>query len=180
MAQVVEDFKAFVAKPEGKAALAAAAVFVGWTWWKQRGANSAALAAPVPATSPATDTGTVDNSVLAALLAGHTGADGLHDGGGVATNSFTGASGSSGSGTTTSTSSAASAAASAGAAAAGSGAQFVSVTKWTPNGSPWSSTLDGIATHSGLTLAQLLAFPENARYRANPRLVHVGDIVRVK
>jgi N-acetylmuramoyl-L-alanine amidase CwlA len=41
-------------------------------------------------------------------------------------------------------------------------------------------TLSGIAGSHGLTLAALLAFPENARYRANPGLVHPGDVVRVK
>ena len=41
-------------------------------------------------------------------------------------------------------------------------------------------TLSAIAAAHGLTLAALLAFPENARYRANPGLIHPGDIVRVK
>jgi hypothetical protein len=41
-------------------------------------------------------------------------------------------------------------------------------------------TLSGIAKAHGLTLAALLAFPENARYRAKPGLIHPGDIVRVK
>ncbi len=41
-------------------------------------------------------------------------------------------------------------------------------------------TLGGIAAAHGLTLAALLAFPENARYRADPGLVHPGDVVRVK
>ena len=41
-------------------------------------------------------------------------------------------------------------------------------------------TLSGIAAAHGLTLATLLAFPENARYRANPGLIHPGDIVRMK
>jgi len=41
-------------------------------------------------------------------------------------------------------------------------------------------TLGGIASAHGLTLAALLAFPENARYRADPGLVHSGDLVRVK
>jgi LysM repeat protein len=41
-------------------------------------------------------------------------------------------------------------------------------------------TLSGIATAHRLTLAALLAFPENAKYRANPGLIHPGDIVRVK
>lgn len=41
-------------------------------------------------------------------------------------------------------------------------------------------TLGGIATAHRLTLAALLAFPENAKYRANPGLIHPGDIVRVK
>jgi LysM repeat protein len=41
-------------------------------------------------------------------------------------------------------------------------------------------SLSEIATAHGLTLAALLAFPENARYRANPGLIHPGDVVRVK
>jgi hypothetical protein len=31
-----------------------------------------------------------------------------------------------------------------------------------------------------LTLKALLAFTQNAKYRANPGLIHAGDIVRVK
>jgi LysM repeat protein len=41
-------------------------------------------------------------------------------------------------------------------------------------------TLGEIATAHGLTLAKLLAFPQNAAYRKNPALIHVGDVVRVK
>jgi N-acetylmuramoyl-L-alanine amidase CwlA len=41
-------------------------------------------------------------------------------------------------------------------------------------------TLGAIATAHTLTLKSLLAFTENARYRANPGLIHPGDIVRVK
>jgi LysM repeat protein len=41
-------------------------------------------------------------------------------------------------------------------------------------------SLSEIAAAHGLTLKALLAFPENARYRANPGLIHPGDIVRVK
>ena len=41
-------------------------------------------------------------------------------------------------------------------------------------------SLSAIASTHGLTLAALMAFPENARYRANPGLIHPGDIVRVK
>lgn len=41
-------------------------------------------------------------------------------------------------------------------------------------------TLSEIAAAHKLTLAALLAFPENAKYRANPGLIHPGDIVRVK
>ena len=41
-------------------------------------------------------------------------------------------------------------------------------------------TLGGIAPAHGLTLKALLAFPENAKYRAKPGLIHPGDIVRVK
>jgi LysM repeat protein len=41
-------------------------------------------------------------------------------------------------------------------------------------------SLSAIAAAHGLTLAALLAYPENAKYRANPGLIHPGDIVRVK
>ena len=41
-------------------------------------------------------------------------------------------------------------------------------------------TLSEIASAHGLTLAALLAFPENAKYRTNPGLIHPGDLVRVK
>ncbi len=41
-------------------------------------------------------------------------------------------------------------------------------------------SLSAIASAHGLTLKALLAFPENARYRADPGLIHPGDIVRVK
>ncbi len=41
-------------------------------------------------------------------------------------------------------------------------------------------TLSAIASSHGLTLAALLASPENAKYRANPGLIHPGDIIRVK
>jgi LysM repeat protein len=41
-------------------------------------------------------------------------------------------------------------------------------------------TLSRIAAAHKLTLKTQLAFPENARYRANPGLIHPGDIVRVK
>ena len=41
-------------------------------------------------------------------------------------------------------------------------------------------TLSEIATEHRLTLKALLAFPENAKYRASPGLIHPGDIVRVK
>jgi N-acetylmuramoyl-L-alanine amidase CwlA len=41
-------------------------------------------------------------------------------------------------------------------------------------------TLSGIAAAHGLTLAAILAFAENARYRSNPALIHPGDVVRVK
>ncbi len=39
---------------------------------------------------------------------------------------------------------------------------------------------DAIASSHRLTLKALLAFPENAKYRAKPGLIHPGDIVRVK
>jgi LysM repeat protein len=41
-------------------------------------------------------------------------------------------------------------------------------------------TLGAIASAHGLTLGALLAYAENAKYRANPGLIHPGDIVRVK
>ena len=41
-------------------------------------------------------------------------------------------------------------------------------------------TLSEIAAAHRLTLKALLAFSENAKYRANPGLIHPGDIVRVK
>ena len=41
-------------------------------------------------------------------------------------------------------------------------------------------SLSAIASAHGLTLAALLAFPENAKYRPEPGLIHPGDIVRVK
>ncbi len=40
-------------------------------------------------------------------------------------------------------------------------------------------TLSEIASSHGLTVT-LLAFTENAVYRADPGLIHPGDIVRVK
>lgn len=40
------------------------------------------------------------------------------------------------------------------------------------------NTLGGIAYKFHLTLAELLAFPENKQYRANPGLIHAGDKVR--
>jgi len=42
------------------------------------------------------------------------------------------------------------------------------------------NTLGGIAAAHHLTTKQLLAFPENKKYRANPGLIHAGDKVRVK
>ena len=41
-------------------------------------------------------------------------------------------------------------------------------------------SLSAIASAHGLTPKALLAYPENAKYRANPGLIHPGDIVRVK
>ena len=41
-------------------------------------------------------------------------------------------------------------------------------------------SLSAIASAHGLTLKALLAFAENAKYRAKPGLIHPGDIVRVK
>jgi LysM repeat protein len=40
-------------------------------------------------------------------------------------------------------------------------------------------TLSGIAAAHSLTLAALLALPENARHRADSGLIHPGDVVRV-
>ncbi len=42
------------------------------------------------------------------------------------------------------------------------------------------NSLSVIASSHGLTLKALLAFRENAKYRAKPGLIHPGDIVRVK
>jgi hypothetical protein len=58
--------------------------------------------------------------------------------------------------------------------------QFVTVVKYTTKNPPWNSTLSGIAKKYNLTLSKLLAFSENAKYRSNPNLIHVGDKVRVK
>ncbi len=41
-------------------------------------------------------------------------------------------------------------------------------------------SLSAIASAHGLTLKALLAFPENAKYRANPWLIHVGAVLRVR
>lgn len=41
-------------------------------------------------------------------------------------------------------------------------------------------SLSAIASSHSLTLKALLAFAENAKYRAKPGLIHSGDIVRVK
>ena len=41
-------------------------------------------------------------------------------------------------------------------------------------------TLSEIAAAHKLILAALLAFPENAKYRSSPGLIHPGDVVRVK
>ena len=41
-------------------------------------------------------------------------------------------------------------------------------------------SLSAIASAHKLTLKALLAFPENAKYRTSPGLIHPGDIVRVK
>ena len=41
-------------------------------------------------------------------------------------------------------------------------------------------TLSEIAAAHKLTLKALLAFPQNAKYRADPGLIHPGDVVRVK
>ncbi len=42
------------------------------------------------------------------------------------------------------------------------------------------STLSGIAREFDMTLKQLLAFPENKKFRDNPGLVHAGQKVRVR
>ena len=41
-------------------------------------------------------------------------------------------------------------------------------------------TLSEIAAAHRLTLKALQAFPENAKYRTSPGMIHPGDIVRVK
>ena len=41
-------------------------------------------------------------------------------------------------------------------------------------------TLGGTAKAHHITTARLLKFPENAKYRHNPNLIHIGDRVRVK
>ena len=41
-------------------------------------------------------------------------------------------------------------------------------------------SLSAIASAHGLTLKALLTFSENAKYRANPGLIHPGDVVRVR
>jgi GH25 family lysozyme M1 (1,4-beta-N-acetylmuramidase) len=41
-------------------------------------------------------------------------------------------------------------------------------------------TLSAIAKAHGKSLKALLAFPENAKFRANPSLIHAGDRVRVR
>ena len=41
-------------------------------------------------------------------------------------------------------------------------------------------SLSAIAAAHGLTLKAILAFPEHAKYRAKPGLIHPGDVVRVK
>ena len=41
-------------------------------------------------------------------------------------------------------------------------------------------SLSVLASSHGLTLKALLAFPENAKYRTKPGLIHVGDVVRVR
>jgi hypothetical protein len=43
-----------------------------------------------------------------------------------------------------------------------------------------NDNLINVAAAHGLSLAKLLAFPENARYRKNPGLIYVGNVVRVK
>lgn len=57
--------------------------------------------------------------------------------------------------------------------------QFVTVETWKPINPPWDSTLGGIAKHEGMTLQQLLALPDNAKYRAHPDKVKKGDQVEI-
>ncbi|MGH9637583.1 MAG: hypothetical protein ACRD72_22340, partial [Candidatus Angelobacter sp.] len=91
MANFVAGFKDFVAKPEGKAALAAAAAFVGYSWWKNHGANaSAAVATPAPASDATTPGVTMPSYVYGPSTSS---GDGLHDGSGVATTPVTGTTG---------------------------------------------------------------------------------------
>lgn len=56
------------------------------------------------------------------------------------------------------------------------GAQFVTVK---PSPDP-RSTLSGIAHEFGTTVAHLLAFPENAKYRKDPGKLFKGQLVRVR
>lgn len=58
--------------------------------------------------------------------------------------------------------------------------KYVTVGKWKSPNPPWNSYLIGIAKHYNMSLAKLLSFPENKKYRANPNLIHPGDRVRVK
>lgn len=58
--------------------------------------------------------------------------------------------------------------------------QYVTVVKYTSKNPPWNSTLSGIANKYNMSLNKLLSFPENAKYKNNPNLIHVGDKVRVK
>jgi len=57
------------------------------------------------------------------------------------------------------------------------GQQFVTVTKYTGSGSPWSSTLSGIAGHDHETIAQLLKLNPDIK---NPNVIHTGERIRVK
>ena len=176
MANFVEGFKDFVAKPEGKAALGAAAAFIGYSWWKNRKGNASAAAVPAPASDTPAAAVTMPSYIYGPSTSS---LDGSHDGGGVATTPITGTTGviatpiigggnppvikppvPSPSG-------------------GGSSPQYVTVTKWSANGTSWSSTLSGIAAHFGMTLAALLALPGNAQYRSNPGLIYAGNQVQV-
>ena len=55
-------------------------------------------------------------------------------------------------------------------------AQYVTVSQWTANNTPWNSTLGGIASHQGLALSRLEALNPGI---ANPNLIYPGQKVRV-
>lgn len=56
--------------------------------------------------------------------------------------------------------------------------KYATVVKWTRKNTPWNSTIWGIANHYGKSVSTILKYPENAKYRSNPDLVHPGNKVR--